>query len=228
MIGIQTSNDTYYAILFHTTEQRDAAIGTLNAQPFVDQGTPIPLHIQAFGNMSARPNIIWHIPAGLIYRPKDVRAAVIAHCLRHHPTFSSTFEVRAKKDGRSRTGEFYVRFNSPPPPKFIKQMSMDDDLVLISQEPLYLCRFCNTSGHTIFQCTNGSPKSLSKAVAKGSVGNSDTSTLPDDTTTFEDTIAKFKAEEQEIEMGEQEPEKEDKVDVPPSDNEVESSDEEKE
>jgi hypothetical protein len=202
MIGIQTSNDTYYAILFKNTELRDKAIGTLRARAFVVQEVPIPLYIQIFGEITGRPNVIWHITASILSREKDIRKAVKTHCQQHHPTFSSTFEVRAKKYMGIRTGEFYVRFDSPPPRTLVRRMHVGDDHVIINQEPLYLCRFCNRSGHILFQCPNESTKSLSKHVSKGSVGNTDTSEQPNETTTFENTLAEFEAEERDVDMGE--------------------------
>jgi hypothetical protein len=44
---------------------------------------------------------------------------------------------------------------------------MGDERVLVSQEPIYTCRFCGTAGHTIFQCTNSGAKSLETREIKG-------------------------------------------------------------
>jgi hypothetical protein len=114
MVGIQTSTDAYYAVLFKSAELRDAAMAAIDSVPFAVNDVQIPLYTHAFVDMRSRLNVIWSVPAGALCREKDIKKAVTEHCAKHHPNFSTTFEVRAKKEMGVRTGEFAVRFDNPP------------------------------------------------------------------------------------------------------------------
>lgn len=60
--------------------------------------------------------------------------------------FATFFSVRAEKKYGYCNGESAVRFDAPPP-KFVKQIKMGREYILISQEPLYTCNLCGNTGH---------------------------------------------------------------------------------
>jgi hypothetical protein len=95
---------------------------------------------------------------------------VVMGDLTHFPDLKTSFAVREKMVYGCCIGEWAIRFDVPPP-KFIKQIKMGNEIVLISQEPLYTCRFCATSGHNIFQCTQKGIRTLDENEAYGSIGD---------------------------------------------------------
>ncbi|KAI5812420.1 hypothetical protein BZA77DRAFT_352162 [Pyronema omphalodes] len=176
MVRVLSANDHYYVIVFKSTKLRDNALDTLKAQEFVFEKAPIPLNIQTFGYTAETPNVIWHMTVGVLSSVKDVRTAVKMYFQERCPTFSSTFEVRAKKHMGIRTGEFYVRFDRPPPRIAMRQINVGGFKAIINRLKFYICGFCNTSGHTVFQCQNPGDSSLSKHASEGSVGDPDVTT----------------------------------------------------
>jgi hypothetical protein len=169
VVRLKPSAKSYYMVLFKSTEDRDKALETMKQIKYVVKGEEVPLTIHAFRDHSGKPDVIWTIDCHGMDTTPMIRDAVIAHLEQHVPGFNTSFTVREKMVHGVCFGEFAVRFEHSPP-RSMKHMRLGHRTVLITQEPLYTCRFCGLSGHNIFQCMNNSIRSLDTYEATGRVG----------------------------------------------------------
>jgi hypothetical protein len=170
LVRIQASAESFYIVMFETSDQRDNTIELLGRSEFVFNKERVPIIVHAFGDDISKPNVIWTVAAGPLATTSSVRDAIIQHLQTHFPDFGTSFTVRKKMAYGYCNGEWAVHFDKPPP-KFIKQMKINLETTLITQEPLYTCRFCGLGGHNIFQCTNTGIRTLSNCEVTGTIGD---------------------------------------------------------
>jgi hypothetical protein len=131
LVRIQSSAESFYIVLFETPDQRDNAIDLIGKASFVVNNEHVPIVAHAFGDHSSKPNVIWTVAAGTLATTSSVRDAVIQHLRTHFPDFQTSFTVWEKMVYGCCNGEWAVRFDVPPP-KFIKQMKIDNETFLIT------------------------------------------------------------------------------------------------
>jgi hypothetical protein len=161
------SAETYYVMVFESVILRDNAQRIILQSVFAPQGDPVAFVAHGFGDLNAKPKVIWSVPTGPVTNSEIVREAIIEHFHTNFPKYSTTFTARAKKDLGYCSGEWAV-CSKVPPLAFVKKIDFGTEQVLISQEPLYTCRFCGRTGYNLFECQEEGEKTLDNAEVEGS------------------------------------------------------------
>lgn len=148
---VSPSGDTFLAVVFDSTKHRDSDLAILRKTPFKVDNKEVRVTAHNFGDTRYQKCMIWTVTLGPLGTAEDLLKGLQGYF--SGTEFKAECDIRAVYSHSVENGTFSVRFGEPPPWNG-KQISIGNPPVsrLVTAEKPGVCRFCEDTEHTTWEC----------------------------------------------------------------------------